>query len=155
LFPEIVRIPLLVHLPQEMRAKLASDPDSPAFSTDITPSLYYLLGHRPVERNELFGAPLFTERPEERRHVEAGGAGYLIAASYGAVYGMLSGNGRVLYVADGVNYRRYLFDLGVSRAEERPVSAALRREQDERIRSAILSINRFYHFGEAGEVRHE
>jgi len=90
-----------------------------------------------------------------RYHFAAGSAGYLIAASYGAVYGMLSGNGRVLYVADGVNHRRYLFDLGGSRAEERPVSDALRREQDERIRSAILSINRFYHFREAGEVRHE
>jgi len=153
LFPEIVRIPLMVHLPPDLGAKVASDPNSPAFSTDITPSLYYLLGHRPVLRNELFGSPLFTETPEERvRDVRAG---YLIAASYGAVYGMLSGNGRVLYVADAVNYRRYLFELSASGAESRPVSDSLRRAQDDRIRSAILSINRFYRFGEAGEVRHE
>ena len=103
-------------------------------------------------RQELFGWPLFTEKPEERRSVEAARSGYLLAASYGAVYGMLSGDGRDLYVADAPNYRGYRFDMGAARTGSQPVSDS--REQDERIRSATLAINRFYRFGETGEVQH-
>src|SRR5260370_12998591 len=66
IFPEVVRIPLLIHLPQTARA-LGSDAGALAFSTDIAPSLYYLLGHRPVLRGELAGRPLFTETEAERK----------------------------------------------------------------------------------------
>jgi len=149
LFPEIVRIPLLVHLPDNLKAKVTSDPEEAAFSTDVTPSLYYLLGHRPVQKNELFGRPLFTETPAERQRDSQ--ASYLLASSYGAVYGILSGRGRQLYVADGVNYQNYLFSLSGVTAEAEPFSAAFQREQDEQIRRGILAINRFYHFGESGQ----
>jgi hypothetical protein len=150
LYPEIVRIPLVVRLPPDVSVRVSSDGGSPAYSTDITPSLYYLAGHRLVLRHELFGWPLFTEKPQERRSVKAARSGYLPAASYGALYGMLSGDGRDLYVANALNYRRYRFDLGAARAGAQPVSDS--REQDERIRSAILAINRFDRFGETGEV---
>jgi arylsulfatase A-like enzyme len=144
LFPEIVRLPLIVHLPADMQARVSADPEALAFSTDITPSIYYLLGHRPVIRHELYGSPLFTETPAERARDPR--ASYLLAASYGPVYGILSGGGRRLYVADGVNYRAWSFDLGT------PGSAAARSDsaQDELIRRGILAINRFYHFGENG-----
>lgn len=146
LFPEIVRIPLLIRLPEYLRTKVASDPGGLAFSTDITPSLYYLLGHRPIQQNRLFGSPLLTETPGERQRDPQ--AAYLLASSYGAVYGLLSGSGRRLYIADGVNYQNYRFDLNGLSAESRPVNAQFQREQEERIRSEILSINRFYRYGE-------
>jgi hypothetical protein len=148
LFPEIV-----IHLPPELNAKVTSDPAGPAFSADITPSLYYRLGHCPVLRNELFGVPLFTETAADRRRDVSNG--YLIAASDGAVYSMLSGDGRELYVADGVNYRRCLFALGASGAESRAVSDSFRREPEGRIRDSILAIGRFYRFADSGEARHE
>ena len=146
LFPEIVRIPLIVHLPETLRAKVAADPAGLAFSTDITPSLYYLLGHRPVQKNELFGSPLFTETAAERPRDPR--AAYLLASSYAAVYGMLSDEGRKLYVADGVNYRDHLFDLTPHGDSAAPLNAQFESEENERIRQQILAINGFYRFGD-------
>src|SRR5262249_16299070 len=55
LFPEILRIPLIIHLPQRLQRATTCAPNDVALSTDITPSLYYLLGHRPIAVNPLFG----------------------------------------------------------------------------------------------------
>ena len=151
LYPEIVRIPLLVHLPGELQARVSSDPQALAFSTDITPSLYYLLGHRPIGSNPLFGTPLFTETPSERRRDPD--AEYLLASSYGAVYGMLGSGGRRLYVADGVDYRSESFDLSGVPPRRLPLSQSAEQKLDQRIREMILSINRFYRFGETERGR--
>jgi len=149
LFPEIVRIPLIVHLPENLKAKYAADPGGLTFSIDVAPTLYYLLGQRPIEKNELFGQPLFTETPEERRRDPA--AEYLLASSYGAVYGILGQGGRRLFIADGVNYRDYLFDITPTAASPRSLDARFEQEQQELIRKRILAIDRFYHFGNGGQ----
>jgi arylsulfatase A-like enzyme len=151
LYPEIVRIPLVMHLPEDLRTKVSADAAGLAFSTDITPSLYYLLGRRPVQKNELFGMPLFTETAGERARDPH--ATYLLASSYAAVYGILADGGRQLYVADGVNYRDYRFELNGMAAQSRPVNARFQREQDELIRGWIEAVNRFYHFDAAGGGR--
>jgi hypothetical protein len=145
LFPEIVRIPLIVHLPENLRAQMTSNPNGLAFSTDITPSLYYLLGHRPIRNNDLFGSPLFTETAAERRPDPH--AAYLLASSYGAVYGILGDGGNRLFVADGVNYRTYLFDL--NRGTTAAPDASFEQEQEDLIRRQILDIDRFYGFTDA------
>ena len=144
LFPEIVRIPLIVHLPERLRTKVSADPEALAFSIDITPSLYYLLGHRPIEKNDLFGSPLFTETPAERQRDPE--AAYLLASSYGAVYGILSDRGRRLYIADGVNYRTYQFDLNRDGSAALSPGASFEQDQNERIRRQILAIDSFYKF---------
>ena len=46
IFPEILQVPLIVHLPSAW-AGLRADPSAPAFTTDLTPTLYALLGHEP------------------------------------------------------------------------------------------------------------
>ena len=144
LFPEIVKIPLIFHLPPAMRTALAVDPRTLAFETDITPTLYYLLGHRPIVRSELFGRPLFMEKPgEEAPYVRDS---YLMASSYGSVYGVLSGRGQTLYVTDGVNYRDYLFDLTDSIGMSRRVSAAVREENQKIIHDDVTAIGHFYRF---------
>jgi hypothetical protein len=71
LVPEVVRIPLIIHLPPRLREKVAWDPEQIAFTLDLTPSLYYLLGHRPTVNQELFGRPAV--------HREAGRADALFA----------------------------------------------------------------------------
>lgn len=107
--PEVVRIPLLVHLPSSIRERVAADPSRVSFSTDVTPSLYALLGYRPERPRAAAGAPLFaaaaSDLPDRRRDA------FLIASSYGAVYGLVRHNGRRLYIADAVDGRDYLFDL--------------------------------------------
>jgi hypothetical protein len=138
-----------MHLPENLKGKVSSDSAELAFSIDITPTLYYLLGHRPVQANELFGTPLFTETVAERKRDP--GAAYLLASSYGPVYGILSQGGRRLYVADGVNYRDYLFDLSPKGAAQLPVDTSVERQQNDLIREKIRGMDRFYGYrDEAG-----
>ena len=59
LYPEVMRVPLIIHLPSSLRQQVSADPDAVAFSTDITPTLYALLGHEPMDLGPLFGRPLF------------------------------------------------------------------------------------------------
>ncbi|MCX6620357.1 MAG: sulfatase-like hydrolase/transferase, partial [Acidobacteria bacterium] len=94
LYPEVLRIPLLIHLPERLRAGVWADTRSVAFSTDITPSLYYLLGQRPIQKNELYGRPLFTATPAEQNQYRR--EDVLVASSYAPVYGILH-RGRELY----------------------------------------------------------
>lgn len=145
LYPEIVKIPLIVHLPSKMK-RLVSDPLSIAFSTDITPTLYFLLGHKPIKRDPLFGRPLFTSTHDERAQYLR--KTYLIASSYGAVYGIIGDNGRSLYIADGVNDKDHLLklkaDFGYTAEILRPDT---RVEYERLIRQELLEIRRFYGLG--------
>ena len=145
LFPEIVRIPLIVHLPADMRAVYPTDPDEIAFLTDITPSLYYLLGHRALERDRVLGRPLFIAQGDPSP--PAPEPYYLIVSSYAPVYAILADNGSTLYVADGVSYSDYLFDLSASSGGvSRTLTDAQRDRFQQQIRAGIQAISRFYHF---------
>lgn len=143
LFPEIVRIPLIVHLPAWWRDNVKDDPQAIAFLTDLTPSLYYLLGQRLVVNNPLLGRPLFTATLEEQKPYLRNS--YLLVSSYGPVYGLLSHGGRLLYIADGVNYQDYAYELdpdGSSR--EAPLTESQRADAQSQIREQVNAITRFY-----------
>jgi len=142
-YPEIMRIPLIVHLPAKLKSRLMWKSSDVAFSTDITPSLYYLLGHKPIIENPLFGRPLFVATEQEQRQYSRDS--YVLASSYGAAYGVLSGNGRWLYVADGVKDKDYFFDLSdVGKRGLDHFTSAKRLEQQQLIRDYIGLINEFY-----------
>lgn len=146
IFPEVIRIPLIIHLPKRDQ-HLYSEPSSLAFSTDVTPSLYYLLGHRPVEPEAVFGRPLFTET--EKEHDQYLKENYLVASSYGAVYGILSDNGRRLFISDAINRKDYYFDLGADpKGTRNQVSPSIQAENRILIRDHITAINHFYNFDE-------
>ena len=143
LFPEIVRIPLIVHLPKWLRDEVKYAPADPAFLTDLTPSLYYLLGQRPVVNNELFGRPLFTNSLDEQRPYLRNS--YLVVSSYAPVYGLLTQNGRALYIADGVSYRDYAYQLNPDGGSaEATVTDEQRANMQEQIRDNVTAINHFY-----------
>jgi arylsulfatase A-like enzyme len=145
IFPDVIRVPLIIHLPPRLQKGLFWDAKSVAFSTDIAPSLYYLLGHRPVVQNELFGRPLFTA--EEKEQTAYRRDSYLIASSYGPVYGLLAHNGRSLFIADAIHGKDYFYDLADDPQGTRNlVTDAVRAENEKLIRSHILSINRFYNY---------
>ena len=56
LAPETIRIPLIMHVPQRLREGRRWDPEAVAMLTDVTPTLYELLGYGPVPpRNLLAG----------------------------------------------------------------------------------------------------
>ncbi len=149
MFPEVVRIPLIVHVPPHLAARFSAAADAPALSTDITPTLYALLDHRPADLGSLFGTSLF--RPSR---IPAGGPApppavdraTLLTSSYGAVYAVVRDGGRTLYVADGVNHRDYAYDLTDDAAVRIGVTAAARARDRAFIRSDIDRLGQLYHF---------
>lgn len=142
--PEVVRIPLIIHLPNAMRS-LAFDAAAPTSLIDITPSLYYLLGHQPIVNNDLFGRPLFTTAPgESAKYVRSS---YMIASSYGPVYGLLQNAGHSLYVADGVEYDDHLYAWGDgSSVSNGTITPEIRADRQQQIRDDVNEISRFYSF---------
>jgi len=143
IFPEIVRIPLIVHLPGWMRTGAQYDRQAAAFLTDLTPTLYYLLGLKPIVNHPVFGRPLFTASLEEQAPYRRDA--YLVASSYAPVYGLLTRNGGSLYIADGVSYRDYAYQLlpdGTTR--DLNLSEEQRSQMQEEIRNQVSAIAQFY-----------
>ena len=145
LFPEILQVPLIMHLPTWFRESHDADPKALAFTTDITPTLYTVLGRQPSMPAPAFGQPLFW--PKGRTPPQRGGDGHLVASSYGSVYGWISGEGRTLYVADGVDFRDYLFTLdGTPTGQAHAVGAGDRQRGQQAIHDAVDGIARYYKF---------
>ena len=108
IFPEILQVPLIVHLPSAW-AGLRADTSAPAFTTDLTPTLYALLGHEPRPPAAFFGRPLFRKAgaPAPPRSTDP----QVVASSYGSVYGTLLDDARRLYIFDGIALREYAYEL--------------------------------------------
>ena len=70
---------------------------------------------------------------------------YLVASSYGPVYGLVSNNGQELYIVDGVNTaeHRYEFD-GTLSGRATTISESERASASSAIREQVLEIARFY-----------
>lgn len=135
LFPEVIRIPLIISLPARLRDRFEADPLAPVYNTDVTPSLYRLLGHELAPSFRGFGRPLFTP-PGEAAPVAK--EGVMVASSYGAVYGALLDAATKLYIVDTVNVREHGFGLAPDAAgQPLPVDARLRMRGQAAIRATI------------------
>ena len=143
IWPEIMRVPMIIHLPPKMREHLVYDDTRLATLTDITPTLYYLLGHRPIVQNPLYGRPLFAETRQEldtypRRDL-------LLASDVRAVYGILTADKRYLYTTYDSPAQSYLFDLAADpNAEHNILTKALKQRYDEEIIEQLQTIGDFY-----------
>ena len=142
IFPEILRVPLIIHLPTRWQQRYQSNTDALAFNSDVTPSLYYLLGHRPIQNIEVYGKPLFTENLPELNAYKRDN--FLVASSYAAVYGILSDEGRFLYTADAVNLKDSWFDMSEAQPSARPVTSTMRVMYEKAIREKIDLVSRQY-----------
>jgi hypothetical protein len=144
LYPEVMRVPLIVHLPSWLKARVKTDVDAVAFSTDITPTLYGLLGYVPQDRGPLFGRPLFVDQEADlsKRHGES----FLVASSYGAVYGMLRDNGRLMYVVDAVDGREYAFDLTNAPGTRVDVTQSMTQENRRMIQEQLTALAALYQY---------
>jgi hypothetical protein len=143
LFPPVLQIPLVVHLPPAAARSAAVDVDAIAFSTDITPTMYAVLGYRPSPQTDLMGQSLIgasgADFMSRRRATE------VVAASYGAVWGVLRHNGQRLYIVDANHGKDYAFE----RLPRQPwhavqVNAALKVADQQAIREHIDEITREY-----------
>jgi hypothetical protein len=141
LAPEIVRVPLIVHLPGDTTRRVRVDASAVAFTTDITPSLYQLLGQVPLATNGVYGRSLFATSNDTRAQDS-----YLLASSYAPVYGLLMSNGHLLYVADGVNYTDAAYEIGSDGASAQiMVTPELRKKGQQGISNQVNEIAHFYH----------
>jgi hypothetical protein len=145
LYPEIARVPMIVHVPASTRGRWQFDAARVAYTTDLTPTLYQLLGHNPVSPGSFYGEPL-------ARDVAAPPAGAardrMIASSYGSVYGAVLRGGSLMYVADAIERREMGFTLGAGATpgQRVDVDAAIRREGTDVITSAIQSVASAYQY---------
>jgi len=109
LYPEVLRVPLIVHVPPSMRQQLVASGTPIAAPVDVTPTLYLLLGHHPIERNPLFGRPLLGKSQQALqsyyRHE------LFIASDVRAAYGILDQGGRYLYAVYDSPAKSELYDL--------------------------------------------
>jgi arylsulfatase A-like enzyme len=118
IFPEILRVPLLIKLPGSMQRQWEARVNDAAFTTDVTPTLYRLLGYAVRSDDRFFGVPLISTPGQTRTRSPR----QLAASSYGPVYGVIDDNGESLYILDAVNYRDHLFRLGPTASGDREVA---------------------------------
>jgi Sulfatase len=143
LFPEVLQVPLIVHLPARLRERFDVDLSAASFTADITPTLYTLLGHQTTRPGPMFGEALVWPKgaqPGNRRS-----DGVLVASSYGSVYGWITDDGRGLYVSDGVSLRDYRYELdGSPTGRALAVGVAERQAGQSAIKEALTRLASFY-----------
>ena len=144
LYPEIARVPLIVHVPAALRDRFTWDLQRPAYTTDLTPTLHRLLGHDPVAPAPFFGESLAALPGVPRPPVRS----RMIAASYGSVYGALLDDATRLYVVDAIQRRELAFAIteGPQAGSAIPVTAGIRRDGGGVIRETVEAIARQYRF---------
>jgi hypothetical protein len=143
IWPEVMQVPLIIHLPRKMRDQLVYDDTRISTLTDIAPTLYYLLGHRPIEKNPLYGRPLFAETKAELDRYPR--KDLLLASDVRAVYGILTADGRYLYTTYDSPAESHLFDLTADpNAEHNILSPQLKQHYDEEIIDHLHGIADFY-----------
>ena len=137
-------VPMIVHVPAALHDRYSWDLNRPAYTTDLTPTLYRLLGHEPVPPQPYFGESLAATpgvaRPPARDR--------MVAASYGSVYGALMDGATRLLVVDAIQRREMAFTLADGAAPDTSlaVTPGLRRDGEVVIRSTVEALARQYQF---------
>ena len=143
IWPEVMRVPLIVHLPPSMRQGLVYDDARLSTLTDIAPTLYSLLGHRPIRLHPLYGRPLFAETKQELDVYPR--QDLLLASDVRAVYGIVTADGRYLYTTYDSPAESYLFDLAADpNAQHNILTAQLKQRYDEEIIEHLQTLGNFY-----------
>jgi hypothetical protein len=143
LFPQVIQVPLIVHLPAGLDRVASVDADAVSLTTDITPTIYAALGYSPVRANRLMGRSLMDtdDRVSRDRRREP----VVIAASYGPVYAVLRHNGRRLYIADAINGGDLAYERDPSgRWTQIDVSRGLRTVNQFIIRQHLDEVTRIF-----------
>ncbi len=143
IYPEILRVPLVLRLPETLRAGQVAEVDSAAYLIDITPTLYSLLGWNMNTENPLFGRPLVAS---SQKILDSGALPERTAvSSYGPVYGVIEPQKNRLYIADAINYTSMTMPLQLD-LEAHPTSSTSDQSKDynARIRQHLDRLNAFY-----------
>ena len=141
LAPETVRIPLIIHVPPSLRTGRVWDTDAVALSTDVTPTLYDLLGLRLSDPSGLLGRSLMPpgaaglpRRPDT----------FLVQSSYSRVFGLLDGHGEWMYTADVNREKEDFYDLAGGSSYPKALVPADRLKYRKRLLERMEEVNRLY-----------
>jgi len=144
LFPQVIQIPLFMHVPSWVDTA-AVDRHAVALTTDITPTLYSVFGYHPESTGMLAGRSVLEDEPDRSAERRIGHV--VLSASYGAVYAVLSRNGRRLYIADAIHQQDYVFRRSAPSDltwAESPVDRGTRELAQLRIRRYVDEVARTY-----------
>lgn len=142
IYPEVLRIPLIMHLPKVLKEEFMTQPERLAFSTDLAPSLEMLLGRAPKPKHWSDGVSLFFHKngqPIERLEDQ-----HLVMSSYGPVAGILSDGGTQIYISDGVNFNDYIYEINEKGAANFGVTPDAKLENEKLIREKLLDLYNYY-----------
>ena len=139
--PEILRIPLIIHVPRVVRETRRWDADELALLTDVTPTLYDLMGYLPSRPNGLAGRSLL--RPRVVPPLPAPDV-VLVQGSYSRIFGVLDGLGQWMYTADGNRNREALFDMRDGRVDEKALLPADRVQYRRWLLERLDELDSFY-----------
>lgn len=143
IYPEVMHVPLIIHLPKSMQGKFVDDREQISTLTDIAPSLYYLLGHKPIKADPMYGHPLFADTRTEIANYHR--SEVFFASDEIAVYGLLDQNGRYLYATYDSPAQSFLFDLANDPNAERSIlTPSEKKKYDEKIIDYLKMIADFY-----------
>jgi hypothetical protein len=142
IFPEIMRVPLVVHVPRSLRGKLKYDDHELAALTDITPSIYYLLGYHDLQEGRLLGHSLFADTADairsHKRHE------LFLASDMRAGFGLVV-EGRYFYTTYDMGAPSVLYDLHKDpNGEHNVLTPELKQEYDQRVLDYLKLIGDFY-----------
>ena len=141
LAPETVRIPLLIHVPPSLRTGRVWDTDAVALSTDVTPTLYDLLGLRLSDPSGLLGRSLM---PPGAAGLPQPPDTFLVQSSYSRVFGLLDGHGEWMYTADVNREKEDFYDLAGNSSYPKALVPAYRLKYRKRLLERMEEVNRFY-----------
>jgi len=142
--PEIMRIPLIIHLPPSQKTQLVWDTKTPAFLEDIAPSIYYLAGHRDLKKDQMLGHALFTSSAREQTAITPDH--YFMMSSYMPVFGVLTADENGLYIVDASLRRSAFYDLQHDpTASENRITAQLKKKYEAMVRQDLEKLDRLYH----------
>jgi arylsulfatase A-like enzyme len=160
--PPVLQVPLLMHLPPQVPVG-GVDLDGVSFTTDIAPTLYQALGYHPRPPGPLAGRSLLAPTEQNRSSIQDRAAAgqpvlprgdafgarrrerYVIPASYGAVYAVVSDNGRRVYIANAINNSERAYErAGAGRWTKVEVSDDIRLIGRVEIRRHVDEVARAY-----------
>jgi len=143
LVPEVVRIPLIIHLPSALQTTMATDLGRMSLLTDVAPTLLSLLDPSHADEPPPYGARLYVQPGEELRDRRRSST--MMMSSYGPTYGLLRRNGSRLYVADLTNGLETTYALGAVGAKPRPLGDADRRLNEAELVRHLRDLEQLYH----------
>jgi membrane-anchored protein YejM (alkaline phosphatase superfamily) len=139
LAPQTLRIPLIVHVPEALRRGREWDPNALVWLTDLTPTLYELLGYDSLMQSDVHGRPILSRGPRRAER-----DWYLVQSSYSDAFGLIDGRAERLYTASAPHFREQFFDLKGGASNQRALSGPDRLEFRRRLLESMARLNTFY-----------